>query len=439
MNKLYIILLCLLSVTLSYSSINNNSQIIGLLSTNFLKQIMNFGNQYNEINKFKKIIKEKSSCVVLIYTISDKNKFKNAKEYFYNSAIEPRITKKTYKYGVTCGVILSRDGIVVTTYTGTMNSDRYIVAVDSEKNQSDELYGQIELNNNMYKAHVIKSFPNLNLVFLQIETNNGEKFDFINISNDNILLNNNADSNQMIYSAIALGKCKGEHFVKQRQTYNAKNKFDMVANVISNVFYKKIKGVPTLILYTPVTGDGAIPENHGGAIIDNRGKLLGIPIWEDYMNIPLSFAIPASTIKLCLKLVLPTILKKETSTCIGLKVKNLNTLQKKLLKNIMKHNTKMLNNNFLNKLIHDQVLTDFSSIQDFIDNNSFGVAVQSVQDGSIADKANILIGDILLQFNCDIILDEETFNNFEAYSIDKQLITLTLLRNNKIINVELRK
>ena len=440
MNKLYIIFFCSFSITISYSNASDNSgKNLGLISSNIVKQIQNFGNSQKEINKFKKVIKKKSSCVVLIYTISDKSKLKNKKKYFYNSAIQPRTEKKGYKYGVTCGVILSQSGIVVTTYDGTVNSDRYIVAIDSEKNQNDELYGEIELNDKTYKAHVIKSLPKLNLVFLQIETNKNEKFDFVDLANNSKLLNKNEETNYLIYNAIAIGKCKGEHFVKQRQTYNAKNKFDIVANIISTIYYKKIKGVPTLVLYTPTIGDGAIPENHGGAILNSKGKLIGIPIWKDTLSLPFSFAIPSSIIKIGLGIVLPTIVKTENSSPCGLEVKNLNRVQKNLLKNALLDSTKLLNDAFLNNLKKSQVSTNFDNIQDFIDNNNFGVAVYAIKEGSLADNANILVGDILLQFNDDCILDEETFNNLEAYSINEQQITLTLLREGKIIELNLFK
>lgn len=440
MNKLYIIFFCSFSITISYSNASDNSgKNLGLISTKLIKQIQNLENSPNEINKFKKIIEKKSSCIVLIYTISDKAKLKNKKKYFYNSAIQPRTKSKDYKYGVTCGVILSQDGIVVTTYDGTVNSDRYIVAIDSEKNQDDELYGEIKLNNNTYKAHVIKSLPSLNLVFLQIETNKSEKFDFLNLASSSEPFNKNDGSSYLMYSAVAIGKCKGEHFVKQRQTYNAKNKFDIVSNIIGFISFNKIKGVPTLVLYTPTTGDGSIPENHGGAILDGRGKLLGIPVWKDSLNLPFSFAIPSSTIKLGLGIILPTIIKNDNGNSIGLELKHLNTVQKKLLKKALRDSTKLLNDAFLNNLKKSQVSTNFDNIQDFIDNNNFGVAVYAIKEGSLADNANILVGDILLQFNDDCILDEETFNNLEAYSINEQQITLTLLREGKIIELNLLK
>ncbi|MBR1944276.1 MAG: serine protease [Alphaproteobacteria bacterium] len=486
MNRLcYFIILCVVGVTLSYSDIDNKESI-GIVSSNLIRQIQNFGSSPAYIDRFKRIIKNKSSCVVLIYTISDgnstnnkaddninnianeipnqevnydatiqynnkyknevihtktedKGKFDNPQEYFYNSAIQPRITKQSYKYGVTCGVVLSQDGIVVTTYNGTMNSDRYIVAIDSEKNQTDELYGEIELNHKTYDAYVIKEFPKLNLVFLRIKTNKSEKFDFLNLSNNSVLHNRKEESNYLVYSAVAIGKCKGEHFVKQRQTYNAKNKFNMITNIIGGIAYKKIKGVPTLVLHTPTTGDGAIPENHGGAIIDNDGKLLGIPVWQDYLNLPISFAIPASTIKMCLGLALPTVIRIETSSSCGIVAESLSKTQKKLLKQELRNSTKQLHDELLNNLKNNQISTNFKSINEFIDNNSFGVVVHKITEGSIADKANILKDDILLKFNNDCILDEETFSNLETHSINESQINLTLLRNNKIINMAIRK
>ncbi len=132
MNRLYIVFITLL---LYCNNCVNSWQLFD--SKDIFKKLQDSSTKDIKNTDWKRIVEKKSSSVVLIYTISDKGK---DKYNFYNSAIQPRINKTDYKYGVTNGVIVSPDGIVVTTYTATMNSDKYIVVIDSEKNQDDESY-----------------------------------------------------------------------------------------------------------------------------------------------------------------------------------------------------------------------------------------------------------------------------------------------------------
>ena len=445
MSKLHILIITFLYfINTSYSEtkINDNVDGVdrGVISELLLKQMQNLIIKKVPVNKFKNIVAKKSSGIVLIYTISEKGK---DKENFYNSAMKPRKTKKSYKYGVTCGVVLSSDGIVVTTYTATVNSDKYIVAIDSDKNQSDELYGEIELNANTYNAHVLKTFPDLNLVFLKIDVDKSETFEFINLANDEFLIDRNGNTNHLLYNAIAIGKCKGEHFARKSCAFNNKNKFQMLTTVIGNITYKIIEGVPTLVLKTPLTCDGALPENHGGAILDGNGKLLGIPTWleDDYtMSLPLSFAIPSSTIKKCFGLVEHNKISKiEMKSFCGLKTQPLNKVQKNMLKEQLKYSSSSLQKKVKDYLNNNLLASSFSSINDFIDSDQLGVIVTGVKEGSIADKARINVGDILFMFNDDCIINPKTFCNLEIYSIDKSNIMLTLVRKNKIITMEVRK
>ena len=447
MNKLYINIitfLCIISISYSEEEDNSNDNVEGMdrgiISELLLKQFQNFSLRKIPINKFKSIVNKKASCIVLIYTISDTGK---DKDNFYNSAMKPRKKKEMYKYGVTCGVILSPDGIVATTYTGTMNSDRYIISIDSDKMQSDELYGEIELNCNTYEAHVLNTFPELNLVFLKIDVDRSESFDYINIANDDFLIDRNGNSNNLLYNAIAIGKCKGEHFVRKSRPSNNKNKFDMITTVIGNINYKIIDGVPTLILKTPLTCEGSLPENHGGAILDGRGRLLGIPIWieDDYTtSLPLSFAIPASTIKKCFGLIeYNNISRKETIPHCGMDVTQLSKVNKITLKEQLKYSTNNLKEKIRSYLNNNLIASEFSTLDEFVDNNQLGVIVTSIKEGSAAYKSGINIGDIIFMFNNDCIVNPKTFHNLEAYNIDIPSETITLVRKNKIITVEIRK
>lgn len=447
MNKLYInIITFLYFINISCSGLTYGSETNmdgmdrGVISELLLKQLQNLSLKKIPVNKFKNIVKKKSSCVVLIYTISDDGK---DKENFYNSAIKPRKTKDSYKYGVTCGVILSPDGIVATTYIGTMNSDRYIVSIDSDKNQSDELYGEIELNYNTYEASLVKAFPELNLAFLKINVDKSESFEYVNIASDQFLTDRDDNTNNLLYNAIAIGKCKGEHFVRKSRPSNNKNKFDMITTVIGNITYKIIEGVPTLILNTPLTCEGSLPENNGGAILNDQGRLLGIPVWieDDYTtSLPLSFAIPASTIKKCFGLIdYNNISKAETGYISGINVSSLSKVQKITLKEQLKYSKGSLREKIKKYLNNNLIASEFSKLDEFVDNDQLGVVVTSMKEGSVAHESGINIGDIIFMFNNDCVINPKTFHNLEIYNIDAQSVILTLIRKNQIITIETRK
>ena len=449
MNKIYILFFIILyfidnKLALYGESLNNNSDSsqLSLISKNALNKLQNFiGSRNDEINKFRKLISNKSSCVVLIYTISDDKNFdkitcSHQTRAFYNSAIKPREKKSDYKYGITSGVMVSNDGIVVTTYTGTMNSDRYIVAIDSEKHKEDNAYGDIALSSSIYEAHVIKSFPGLNLVFLQVEKNKNEEFEYLNIANDTFFNGITGDNKYLIYDAIVIGKCKGDHFVKQSQPFNSRNRFNMQTAVIGAISYLKDKGIPTIVMYTPVTGDGSLPENHGGALIRSDGKLIGIPVWRDGLTLPYTFAIPSSTIKKGLTLTKSSYIEAKP---FGLQVNNLDKNQQRMLLRIIRDKFKIIDEKKIEEFYNKQSSDQYMVANELAANNNLGVIVTSVTLNSPAEIANIKRGDILLQINDDYILDAETFKNIEKHSIDVACIAVTLLRGNELITLEIRR
>ena len=449
MSKLYIIFITILYIT-NIAILNAHNKVTGdtnmsqllLISESALRELYNLNaSKKSKINQFRSLIEKKSSGVVLIYTISD-YEFDPATQdlqarAFYNSAMKPRKKNSDYKYGVTCGVVISESGLVVTTYNGIMNSDRYFISIDSEKNKEDNTYSDIVLDGNTYKAHLVRTFPGLNLAFLQIETNKNEKFDAINITNDAFLIRKDGSANHLIYNAMVIGKCKGEHYVTSRIPFNTRNRFDKYCVVIGGVSYTKKKGTPTLVLYTPVTGDGAIPENHGGALIKWDGKLLGIPVYEDNgISLPYSAAIPASTIKKALGLLQQNI---NNTLSFGLEVKNLNNNEKTLLKNTLKNKFGDIDKKLLDKLNSNKIFDDYLIGGELVDTNGLGVIVKSITSDAPGAQAGILRGDIILKINDDYITDTETFYNVEKHSIDKTHVTVVLLRDKKIITLEVRK
>ena len=421
----------LLFIFVIIQTVDLYSQVI---SNKDLSKLQDYLGNVPQINEFKDIISNKSSSIVLIYTISNSA---NETHYFYNSIAKPRKNKQDYKYGVTSGVIISEDGIVVTTYDGTINSDKYIVSIDSEQRTNNDSYGDITLTSKDYEAEIIRTIPELNLVFLQIKKNKGEKFKYCNIGNDSFL--HSSGRNFLIHGSVIVGKCKGEYFVTESKPKNNSNKFNIYSVVIGRLYCKKIKGILKLVINTPITGEGVMPENHGGAILDLQGKLLGIATWDGGMNLPATFAIPASTIKRGIKLACPGILKYSSRSNLGINVEYLNKNQQRTLKQAINRSSKKFCIKLEEAIKNTYIDYKSQSLDSLIDNKCFGVVVKSVDINSDAYSDGIKTGDILLKFNDDCIIDPQTYDNLEDQSIGDQSIVLSVVREDKIEVIELRR
>ena len=177
--------------------------------------------------------------------------------------------------------------------------------------------------------------------------------------------------------------------------------------------------------------------------VSENGKLLGIPIWieDDYTtSLPLSFAIPASTIKKCFGLIESNNMTKiETELFCGIKVDTLSKVHKIALKEQLKYGTNSLKEKIKNYLNNNLLASEFSTLDEFIDNDQLGVVITSIKEGSAAYNAGINVGDIVFMFNNDCVINPKTFHNLEPYNIDTSSIMLTLIRKNQIITMEIRK
>lgn len=362
----------------------------------------------NEIDKMKELIRSSSRAVVLIHTLSNSAKDDGL---IYNSALKKRLKKHHYRHGITSGVILSKDGIICATYDGTMNSDEFIVSIDSElRDVIDD--NKILLTKNDYKAKIIKAIPELNLIFLKIRPKKKEIFDFLELGNDSALINEN---DKFIHNgAVIIGKAKGEHFVTISKPSNSINNFDIFSSGVEKLIYRKIDGAPALIIENAVTGDGVLPENDGGAIISLDGKLMGLAIInKDDFSKSSSLGIPVSVIKQGAKIAVPVLLDLGANSQFGIKAKDCEDLK------LSETDRKVMG----------------------IDEKKepFGIIVQSVALGSLADNTGIQAGDIILKFNDDIVKKYKTFQNLEKNSIGMQTIVLKILRNGTAFDMEINR
>jgi S1-C subfamily serine protease len=361
-----------------------------------------------EENGAKSIVKNYSDAIVLIYTI---NNSAEDDGLIYNSAIKKRIKKHHYKYGVISGVVLSDSGIICTTAEGLMNSDEIIVSFNSELRGERE-DSKILIGEDDYKAKIIKIIPELNLAFLKIRSKSKKIFHHVDLGNDVALLN--GKDRIFLNGAVVIGKARGENFVTKLRPANSRNNFTMHAAGVEKLIYKKNNGVPILLIENSVSGACIIPENEGGAVLDMKGKLIGLATFNsDDFSITTSTAIPVSIIKRGVKIAVPALITEHDNTDLGMKVIapqkfEISSDLKKVLK------------------ISDAVET-------------LGAAISFVELGSVADDAGIQQGDIILKFNDDIVSSAEMYMNLEKLSIGEQVVFLQILRGKNLLNVEINK
>jgi S1-C subfamily serine protease len=362
----------------------------------------------NDGNNVSLLIKKKASAVVLIHTFS----LANDDHLIYNSSVKKRLKAHHYRHGVISGVVISENGVICTTANGILNANRFVVSVDSEfRAKVDD--NNLVLTEDDYVADVIKIIPELNLAFLKITPKEGTKLEFIELGNDGALVNNGDCI--LLNSAVVIGKCRGENFVTESRPCNSKNNFGLSAELVEKVSYRKESGKPILLLENHICGSCVIPENDGGGIIDtDTGKLLGIAFvnYDDF-SIQRSAGIPVSVIKQGVKIAVPSILDNATITHIGVDVtdaKNINVDQKSLsVLNIDKKPDKL------------------------------GVKVTGIEMDSAAENSGVRVGDVILKFNEEVVSDCTTFDNLEKHSIGMQTVTLTILRGDKIVNLEINR
>ena len=403
----FIIILSLFIISISpiaarLTTINEEQQNIQTIEQTFEKK------------GFKKLVSSVSPAVVLIYTINS-----SAKDDWkiYNSSIKPRTKNENYRNGVISGVVISDTGIIVTTYNSIQRSEKIIVSINSEKrtNHPDDDDCIIKKGRNDYEAEIIKTIPELNLAFLKIDTK-GKKIQYLELGNDTNLI---SGKNKILRNgAIAIGKAKGHIAVSEKHPALSKNKFEICANGIETLSFKKQEGIPTLLIQNEFIGSGVIPENEGGAIVDEGGKLIGIACNSiNDFSFTTSTGIPVSVVKQGAMLAAPQILKYSGNTKLGIDANDINSPNKELSKK----------------------LTQAKKSIGIMDNINIGIRVKSVHVNSPADKAGIMPGDIILTHNKDVVTNTKEFDNLQKYSIGNTTTTLKILRDETIIESEIFK
>lgn len=346
-------------------------------------------------------VKKYADTVALIYTISNSAK---DDERIYNSAFKKRTKKHLYKHGVTSGVVISQDGVICTTSKSIMNSDKIIVSINSELRAPAD-NSKITLDKDSYVASVIKDIPELNLAFLRITLQKGKSLHYIPLGNDAELIKGKL----LFNSSVIIGKARGEHFVTELTPANTKNNFALIASGIEKLSYKKIKGTPTLLVDNAITYTGSFPEQEGGAIVNTSGELMGIAYYDNDFEHRGPKGIPVSVIKQAIKIAVPQMVSAPDNYNVGInasmrKYKFPSSLQKTL------------------KISKDK---------------DTAVCVDSIDVDSPADKSGIKPQDIIIMINNELVHDTETYKNLEKASWGNQTITLKILRDDKLMDIEI--
>ncbi len=421
-----VIQICKLALrSLSTIAIFNTSLNATIMSVDKLQYLMDYLTRVPELEKFRTIIENNSSAVVLIYSISDKAK---NDDYFYNIGLKPRTSDFDYKYGVITGVVISSDGVIVTPYDCVNHANRFIVSIDSD-HRTEETYGEISVTKDDFEAKVIKAIPELNLAFLQIvpdPAHASRKFDYLNIANDSVITDGKV-KHFLLNGAVAYGKCRGEFFLTERQPRINKNLFTDYQLFCPRISSDIFNGSRRLVIYSPLYPEGVIPELHGGALITLDSTLLGLTIYKKDINAPMSLAIPSSIIKKGMQLAVPWLIKFSEERNLELKVEPLSDKQKQQLVSVVNNWPSMLLTEVTATFPRTMDGEKFGKLQDAIMLGHCGVVVSSIVDGGVSESSGIRRGDIILTVDGVGVTDPLCFYNLEAQSIGSQYVELRVV------------
>lgn len=179
---------------------------------------------------------------------------------FFGDMFDQIIPRDRVERSLGSGVIISKDGYIVTNNHVINNADEVIVTLPNDKNE--------------YKAKIIGKDPRTDLAVIKIDAKNLKYVKF-------------ADSNDLKEGDIvfAIGNPFGVGETVTQGIVSALNKSGIGINDYENF----------------IQTDAAInPGNSGGALIDTRGALVGINtaiISQSGGNVGIGFAIPSNMVK----------------------------------------------------------------------------------------------------------------------------------------------
>jgi serine protease Do len=276
---------------------------------------------------------------------------------FFGAPVLPPQKEKIRALG--SGVIISSDGYIVTNNHVVSGATQILVKLSDGR---------------QFKAKLVGTDPETDLAVLKIDATNLTPITF-------------ADSTQLEVGDIVLAV--GNPFGLGES---------VTAGIVSGINRNSL-GINSYENY--IQTDAPInPGNSGGALVDLKGRLVGINtaiLSRSGGNNGIGFAIPSNMVKYVVKSLIEK--GKVTRGFLGVQISNIDATKKQLYG---------------------------------IDH---GVFVNSVVKGSAAEKAGFKPGDIIVEVNGKPVKDGATLRNMIAFSGAGKKVTFKVYRNGKYITL----
>ena len=278
---------------------------------------------------------------------------------FFSPFMNPNQPKKRKEFALGSGVIISKDGYIVTNYHVVSGATKIIVKTHNGKK---------------YTAKLIGSDPKTDLAVIKIEAKNLKPITL-------------ADSSKVKVGdvVLAIGNPFGLSESVTHGIVSALNRNSIGLNAYENF----------------IQTDAAInPGNSGGALVDLRGRLIGINsaiISRSGGNNGIGFAIPSNMVKFVV--------------------------------------TSLINHGKVVRGYLGVMISTIDSGKAKLYGIDYGVLVNKVEPNSAAAKAGIKPGDIIVAVDGEKVTNAGELRNKIAFKGAGAKVTLRIYRNGQYINV----
>lgn len=330
--------------------------------------------------------KQALPAIVLIHIFNDSVKDDGK---IYNAAFNDR---ELHHHYVINGVIVHKEGFIVTTCDTLKEHNRIIASINSEHrvNTTDS---SMLITKDDYNAKLIAKIPELNIAVLKIDSRNEQEFQCLELASIGRL--KNADDLILHKCSFILGKAYGDSFITPQRNFIRTNNFRVLGCPVENVILEKIMGIYYFVAKNPIMQSGVFYENAGGALVDNIGRLLGIVDYkaaESHLFLK-NIIIPSDVVKKALEIAVPSLPQKIQQT-VPLGVT-------------------------------------------FSQNQEETVYIDTIKKDSAADKCGLKQGDQIIKLDGEKISSVVEIQNILNRSIGKSSIVFTVMRGNIATEIEI--
>jgi len=279
---------------------------------------------------------------------------------FFGPLGNPNEPIKRKELALGSGVIISKNGYIVTNYHVIRDAKKIIVKT---------------INGQQYKAKVVGSDPATDLAVLKIDAKNLHPITFAN--------SNKVEVGDIV---LAIGNPFGLRETVTAGIVSALNRDSIGLNNYEDF----------------IQTDAAInPGNSGGALVDMKGRLIGINsaiLTTSGGNNGIGFAIPSNMVRFVVKSIIER--GKVVRGYLGVYISNINAGKAKLY------------------------------------GINHGVLINQVQPNSAAAKAGLKPGDIVVAVNGQKVTNAEDLKDQIAFKGPGAVVTLKVFRNGKFITLK---